>query len=81
MDRKSVIFTQVIMTFMMAVSMSGVMSLIAIGPTDVWLSRWPIQALTAWPIAFVATMLLFPLASRLTRLVLRGPTAGKQTAE
>lgn len=81
MDKKSVIVTQLIMTFMMAVSMSGIMSLMAIGPTDVWLSRWPIQALSAWPVAFIATMVLFPLASRLTRLVLRKPAAASQTAD
>lgn len=81
MDKKTVIVTQLIMTFMMAVSMSGIMSLMAVGPTEAWLSRWPLQALTAWPVAFVATMVLFPVASRLTRLVLRKPAADNQIAE
>jgi len=81
MDKKAVFVTQLIMTFMMAVSMSGIMSLIAMGPTEVWLSRWPVQALSAWPIAFVATMVLFPLASRLARIVLRKPAATSRAAE
>ncbi len=81
MDKKKVIVTQLIMTFMMATSMSGIMSLIAMGPSATWLSRWPLQALTAWPIAFVVTMLLFPVASRITRLLLRTPTVASPAAE
>lgn len=81
MDRKKVIVTQLIMTFMMATSMSGMMSLMAMGPTAAWLSRWPLQALTAWPIAFVATMVLFPVASRISRLLLRTPTGASPAAE
>jgi hypothetical protein len=81
MDKKTVIVTQLIMTLMMAVSMSGIMSLMAVGPTEAWLSRWPLQALTAWPVAFVATMVLFPVASRITRLVLGKPAVANQIAE
>ncbi|RYG12492.1 MAG: DUF2798 domain-containing protein [Burkholderiales bacterium] len=47
---------------MMAVSMSGIMSLIAMGPTAQWLAAWPMQALIAWPIAFVLTQGVGPIA-------------------
>ncbi|SEK17471.1 Protein of unknown function [Pacificibacter marinus] len=71
MDKKTLILTQVIMTFMMAVTMSGIMSLIALGPTALWLSEWPKAALIAWPFAFVLGAIAFPVASRMANLIIR----------
>ena len=65
MPKKTMIITQVIMTFMMATAMSGIMSLIALGPTALWLSLWPKTALIAWPIAFVLGAIAFPLSARI----------------
>ncbi|MYM55032.1 DUF2798 domain-containing protein [Thalassovita mangrovi] len=71
MDRKTLIVAQLLITVMMAVLMSGFMSLIAIGPTAEWLAGWPRQAITAWPIAFILTQgvspLAFALAVRVTK--------------
>ena len=55
MNKKTILISQILMTFMMAMSMSGIMSLIALGPTADWLAIWMKQFLFAWPIAFVLT--------------------------
>ena len=69
-DRKTLLLAQVLITFMMALSMSGIMSFIALGPTAFWLSVWPKQFIIAWPIAFVMTLFVskfaFALAGRIT---------------
>ncbi|HQZ14099.1 MAG TPA: DUF2798 domain-containing protein [Devosia sp.] len=70
MPKKTLLVAQLLMTFMMALSMSGIMSLIALGPTETWLRAWPMQFIIAWPIAFlltqISTRIAFPLANRLT---------------
>ena len=72
MDRKTLLIAQILITLMMAASMSGIMSLIAIGPSAEWLAAWPRAFLTAWPIAFVLTLgvtrIAFFTAFRLRRL-------------
>lgn len=75
MDKRTILISQIIMTFMMSSSMSGIMLLIAIGPTDVWLEIWPKQFLMAWPIAFVLTMVTWPLSMLLTRLICKKPVS------
>ena len=71
MDKRTILISQLLMTFMMALSMSGIMSLISVGPTAAWLEIWPMQALMAWPIAFVLTMAAWPLSMALTRRLVR----------
>lgn len=62
MKRTTILVAQLLITCMMAILMSGTMSLIAMGPTAEWLAGWPRQALIAWPIAFVFTQFTTPLA-------------------
>lgn len=71
MDKKTALISQVFMTFMMALTMSGFMSLIELGPTFVWLNHWSRAFLIAWPTAFVLTMVAWPTAMALTRKVVR----------
>ncbi|MDQ2066265.1 DUF2798 domain-containing protein [Xinfangfangia sp. CPCC 101601] len=61
MTKKTLIIAQLTITFCMAVTMSAVMSLIFGGYSDDFFSRWPLQALTAWPIAFIFTQAYGPL--------------------
>lgn len=77
---KRILPTQVIRTFLMATTMSGVMSLIFTGPSLEWLAAWPRQILLAWPIAFVATMILWPASTGLGGAILR-PRAETAPAE
>lgn len=73
MDKKTLIIAQLIITCLMAFSMSGIMSAIAMGLTKEWLHAWPLQFIIAWPIAFMMTQIVsriaFPLAGKLRRLV------------
>ncbi len=71
MSKKSVFLTQVIMTFIMAATMSGLMSLIFTGPSMEWLTGWPRQFIIAWPIAFAATMVAWPASMALSSAILR----------
>ncbi|MDQ2094492.1 DUF2798 domain-containing protein [Rhodalgimonas zhirmunskyi] len=71
MEKKTLILTQVIMTFIMAVAMSGIMSLINLGPTALWLMVWPKTALIAWPFAFVLGGIAFPVAARIAGALTR----------
>lgn len=69
MNKKILLIAQLMITFMMALSMSGIMSLIALGPTKQWLAGWPVQFIIAWPIAFILTQftskIAFALAPKL----------------
>ncbi len=80
MDKKTILLTQLIMTFLMAGAMSGSMSLFALGPTALRLSLWPKTALLAWPFAFVLGMVAFPVASAIARRLLH-LKIGKRTAK
>jgi hypothetical protein len=71
MNKKSALITQILMTFMMALTMSGMMSLIELGPTMVWLDHWPKGFLIAWPAAFMLNMIARPAAMALARKVVR----------
>jgi len=71
MDKKSALITQILMTFMMASTMSGIMSLIELGPTMVWLNHWPKGFLLAWPVAFMLNMIVRPTAMALARKAVR----------
>ena len=70
-SKKTLILAQVFISLMMAFLMSGIMSMIALGPTHLWLWAWPWQFILAWPIAFclslVVSRLGFALSVRLTR--------------
>lgn len=80
MSTKNVLLSQVIMTFLMASLMSGLMSLIHSGPSMQWLRAWPGQFIIAWPIAFALTMVCWPIAMKLSsRILPPGPVAQKES--
>lgn len=74
-DRKTILLAQLLITFMMAGSMSGIMSMIALGPTAAWLRDWPKQFIIAWPIAFVLTLFVSRIAFGIA-----GRVMGKRTS-
>lgn len=82
MNKKTALLTQVVMTFIMAAVMSGLMSLIAVGPSMSWLASWPKQFVVAWPIAFLLTMVAWPLSMRIAGTLVslgRRPVAAAET--
>ncbi|MGW9554997.1 DUF2798 domain-containing protein [Nocardiopsis sp. NPDC055551] len=72
MSKKSIFLSQIIMTFIMAATMSGLLGMIfSGGPSMEWLVTWPKQFIIAWPIAFVLTMVAWPASMALTGFILR----------
>lgn len=69
--KKMIIVAQFFISGMMALFMSGVMSVIHMGFSQAWLAQWGPNFLTAWPIAFVARMVVGPIGFALARKVLR----------
>jgi hypothetical protein len=69
-EKKVLLLAQGFITMMMAFSMSGVMSLIALGPTREWLMEWPVNFIVAWPIAFCFTLVVGPLGFKMAYKVM-----------
>lgn len=78
-EKKILLVAQGLITMMMAASMSGVMSLIALGPSRQWLMEWPVAFITAWPIAFCLTLFVGPLGFRLAKTILMAVYEGRRS--
>lgn len=76
---KTLLVAQFFISMMMAAIMSGIMTAIAMGPTELWLHSWPRSFITAWPIAFVLSMpvgaLSFWISGKLVRQETRANNA------
>ena len=64
-DPKTLLLAQVFITLFMALSMSGIMSVIHMGPSAEWLRTWPREFIIAWPIAFIMTQIFSRLGFKL----------------
>lgn len=69
MNKKSLLVVQILMTFMMALLMSGIMSAIHMGLSRDWLATWGRQFAIAWPIAFVLTQFTSRIAFGIVRRI------------
>ena len=69
-SKKTIIVAQIFISGMMALLMSGTMSALFMGISAEWLSAWGKTFLLAWPIAFVYSLLVGPLAFRCANYVL-----------
>lgn len=69
-NKKTLLVAQLFITLMMAFSMSGIMSLIILGPTLFKVDTWMSTFIMAWPIAFCLSIpvgkIAFAIAGRLT---------------
>ena len=68
---KTIILAQIFISLAMAFLMTGIFCFIGHGPSVAWLEDWAKAFVTAWPMAFVLSMVVsryaFKLAFRLTR--------------
>ncbi|MDD9339582.1 MAG: DUF2798 domain-containing protein [Providencia heimbachae] len=80
MDKRTIILTQIIMTCLMASSMSGIMLFISIGFIPDFFTVWSKQFIIAWPIAFIMTNLMWPIASKLAFLICSSKKSKKAEA-
>src|SRR5690606_28605269 len=67
LPKKTQIVLSLLITFMMALIMSGIMGFISVGPA--FLPMWPTTFIIAWPIAFIVTQFVSPLAFKLPFLI------------
>jgi len=71
MQRRTLIIAQLLISFKMALLMTGIFSFIPMGLSMEWLKTWAEHFITAWPIAFVLSMLVsrssFSMAMYLTK--------------
>jgi hypothetical protein len=67
LPKKTQIVLSLLITFMMALIMSGIMGFISVGPA--FLPMWPTTFIIAWPIAFIVTQFVTPLAFKLAFLI------------
>lgn len=70
-NKKELIVAQIFISVMMAFLMTGIFSFIQLGATTDWLSRWEKSFVMAWPIAFVLSLIIGPLAFKLAAIVTR----------
>lgn len=63
LPKKTTLVMQIAMTFMMALTMSLTIGLIQVGPS--FLSHWPQTFIVAWPIAFIYTRIINPIAFKI----------------
>jgi len=63
--KPNVILAQVFISGLMALLMSGIMSALHAGFPPGWVAGWLATFFTAWPIAFVLSLGVSPLAFRL----------------
>ncbi|MFL1460672.1 DUF2798 domain-containing protein [Roseococcus sp. DSY-14] len=67
--RHAPLLTGFFLTFIMTFVISGVSTLLALGPTHAMLARWPLAWLTSWAIAFPTVLVVLPILRRIvTRL-------------
>ncbi len=71
-DKKTILIAQFLISMTMAFLMTGIFSLLELGPTMEWLQLWMKNFITAWPIAFVLSIIVskpaFDVAFRIRRL-------------
>lgn len=61
-SKKTLILAQVFISAMMAFLMSGIFSFAHLGLTVEWLAGWSHTFIVAWPLAFVLSLGVGPLA-------------------
>lgn len=59
---KTTFIAQVIISFFMAIAMSGTLSAIMLGINAQWLANWPRAFIMSWPVAFIYAQLIGPFA-------------------
>ncbi|EAR08139.1 hypothetical protein MED297_00585 [Reinekea sp. MED297] len=68
MNPKTLVVAQLLISFQMALIMSGIFSALELGLTVQWLLVWGKQFIVAWPVAFVFSILTsrvaFPIAEK-----------------
>ncbi|ADZ69031.1 DUF2798 domain-containing protein [Polymorphum gilvum] len=69
-SKELVVVAQIFISLLMALFMTGLFSLLESGPSTEWLRHWGLAFVTAWPIAFCASLVIGPIGFRIAVFVL-----------
>ncbi|MBD8890376.1 DUF2798 domain-containing protein [Roseibium litorale] len=70
-SKKLVFLAQIFISAFMAILMTGIMGFMHAAFSENWLVEWGMSFLTAWPVAFVLSMIVGPLSFRIAMFILR----------
>jgi len=65
--------TGFILTGIMTIVISGVSTLLALGPGAEFLARWPVAWISSWIIAFPTVLVVLPMVRRIVARVVAPP--------
>ena len=65
--------TGLFLSGIMTIIISGISTLLALGPTAEVLERWPIAWVTSWAIAFPTVLVVLPIVRRLVGRIVSAP--------
>jgi hypothetical protein len=65
--------TGFILSGIMTIVISGISTLLALGPKPEFLARWPIAWITSWIIAFPTVLVVLPMVRRLVARIVAPP--------
>ena len=65
--------TGFILAGIMTIMISGISTLLALGPGAEFLARWPIAWITSWVIAFPTVLVVLPMVRRLVARIVAPP--------
>jgi hypothetical protein len=65
--------TGFILSGIMTIVISGISTLLALGPGAEFLARWPIAWITSWIIAFPTVLVVLPMVRRLVARIVASP--------
>ena len=68
-NKKTLILAQALIALMMATFMTGFFSFLNLGPTSEWFLAWGKSFVLAFPVAFLASLVISPIAFRLARML------------
>lgn len=71
--RHAPVVTGLLLTCLMTFVVSGVSTLLALGPTVEFLARWPGAWMASWAIAFPTILFVMPLVRRLVARLVAAP--------
>lgn len=65
--------TGLILSGIMTIVISGISTLLALGPGAEFLARWPIAWLSSWVIGFPTVLVVLPIVRRLVARIVAAP--------
>lgn len=73
-SKKTLILAQLFISCIMSFAMSNLLTAFEMGLTMEWLSGMPVRFITAWPIAFVLTLIAGPIGFAIAGFLTRKRT-------